>query len=205
MREVNPVSEEKARIRREVLARRDALTPEDRAQASAAIRDRLLVDDFVTSARTLLAFASFGTEVQLDSFLRDRIDRGVGVFLPYIASMSPPVLEVVRVTDLDRDLVPARMGIREPDPPGRRPARVDRLDVVIAPGVAFDPAGGRLGYGGGFYDRLLPRLRPTTPVIAVAFAVQIVDVVPTTPRDVAVDAVVTEAGTIVAAAPDDPT
>ena len=133
MRKVNLVSEEKARIRREVLARRDALTPEDRAQASAAIRDRLLVDDVVTSARTLPAFASFGTEVQLDSFLRDRIDRGVGVFLPYIPSMSPPVLEVVRVTHLDRDLVPARMGIREPDPHGRRPARVNRLDVVIAP------------------------------------------------------------------------
>jgi 5-formyltetrahydrofolate cyclo-ligase len=198
------VRETKARIRREALARRDALALDARARASAAIRDRLLDLDAVTGARTLLGFASFGTEVQLDPLLRDRIGHGVGVFLPYIASMSPPVLEVVRVTDLDHDLVPARMGIREPRPHRRRPARVDRLDVVIAPGVAFDSAGRRLGYGAGFYDRLLPRLRPGTPVIAVAFATQVVDAVPATPRDVPVDVIVTEARTIVAGTPDDP-
>lgn len=204
MREVNLVQEAKARIRREVLARRDALAADERARASAAIRDRLLDLDVVAGARTLLGFASFGTEVQLDPLLHDRIGRGVGVFLPYIASMSPPVLETVRVTDLERDLVPARMGIREPAAHGRRPARLDRLDVVIAPGVAFDTAGRRLGYGAGFYDRLLPRLRPGTPVIAVAFATQVIDAVPATPRDVPVDVIVTEAQTIVAPTPDDP-
>lgn len=203
MREVNLTQGAKARIRREALARRDALPTDHRARASAAIRDRLLDLEAVTGARTLLAFASFGTEVQLDPLLRDRIGHGVGVFLPYIATMSPPLLEIVRITDLDRDLVPARMGIREPDPNGRRPARVDRLDVVIAPGVAFDAAGRRLGYGGGFYDRLLRRLRPGTRVVAVAFATQVVDAVPTTARDVPVDMVVTEEGTIVAARADD--
>lgn len=203
MREVNLTQEAKAQIRREALARRDALPTDHRARASAVIRDRLFDLEAVTGARTLLAFASFGTEVQLDPLLRDRIGHGVGVFLPYIATMSPPLLEIVRITDLDRDLVPARMGIREPDPNGRRPARVDRLDVVIAPGVAFDAAGRRLGYGGGFYDRLLRRLRPGTRVVAVAFATQVVDAVPATARDVPVDMVVTEEGTIVAARPDD--
>lgn len=190
-------------MRREVLARRDALPSAERASASAAIRARLLGLDAVAGARTLLAFAAFGTEVQLDPLLSDRIAHGVGVFLPYIATMSPPVLEIVRVTDLERDLTPSRIGIREPDPKGRRPARVDRLDVVIAPGVAFDRSGGRLGYGSGFYDRLLPRLRPDTRVIGVAYATQVVASVPTTPRDVPVDAVVTEAGTIVATTSDD--
>jgi 5-formyltetrahydrofolate cyclo-ligase len=96
------------------------------------------------------------------------------------------------------------MGIREPDPRGRRPARVDRVDVVIAPGVAFDAAGRRLGYGGGFYDRLLPRLRPGTPVVGVAFATQVVDAVPATARDAPVDMIVTESGTIVATPTDEP-
>lgn len=190
-------------MRREVLARRDALPSAERASASAAIRACLLGLDAVAGARTLLAFAAFGTEVQLDPLLNDRIAHGVGVFLPYIATMSPPVLKIVRVTDLERDLTPSRIGIREPDPQGRRPARVDRLDVVIAPGVAFDRSGGRLGYGSGFYDRLLPQLRPDTRVIGVAYATQVVDSVPTTPRDVPVDAVVTEAGTIVATTSDD--
>lgn len=202
MREVNLTQEAKAQVRRHALARRDAMTPDQRRRASAAIRDRLLALDVVADARTLLGFASFGTEVRLDPLLDERIAQGVGVFLPYIVQMTPPTLEVVRVTDLERDLVPGRMGIREPDPRGRRPARVDRLEVVIAPGVAFDRAGHRVGYGGGFYDRLLPRLRPGTPVLAVAFATQVTDAVPADAHDVPVDMIVTEAGTIRVAASD---
>jgi 5-formyltetrahydrofolate cyclo-ligase len=193
---VELVHEPKARMRREVLARRDALSVDLRARASAAVRAHLRRLPEIERARTLLAFASFGSEVALDPFLDDRIDAGVGVFLPYIAHMAPPRLEMVRVTDLAVDLVPGRMGIREPVPRGRRPARVDRLDAVVAPGVAFDRAGHRLGYGGGFYDHLLPRLRPGTPVIGVGFSTQVVDHVPHDERDVPVDVVVTEDGLV---------
>lgn len=192
-------ADDKARIRRDVLARRDALSPQQRTVASATIRDVLAGLDVVVRARTLLGFASFGSEVALDPFLHDGIERGVGVFLPWIERFSPPDLQVSRITDLQRDVVPARLGIREPDPARRRPARVDRLDVVIAPGVAFDRSGRRLGYGAGFYDRLLTRLRPGTPVVAVAFATQVVDALPEEPHDLRVAAVVTEHGTIWAA------
>lgn len=201
LRDVKVTQETKARLRAHVIARRDAMAPDDRAAASAAIRARLSDLDVVAAARTLLAFAAFGSEVDLDPWLSDRIARGVGVFLPYIERFSPPELQIARVTDLDRDLVPARLGIREPDPQRRRPARADRLDVVIAPGVAFDRAGRRLGYGAGFYDRLLDRLRPGTAVIAVAFSTQIVDAVPEEPHDRRVRTIVTETDTVV---PPDP-
>ena len=190
------MQEHKPEIRRAVLTRRDAMTDDERAAASGSITARLHALHPVARARTLLGFASFGTEVQLDPLLRDAIDRGVGVFLPWIDRWSPPDLQMSRVTDLERDLVPNRMGIREPDPGWRRPGRVDRLDVVVAPGVAFDPAGTRVGYGAGFYDRLLTRLRPETPVIAVAFDVQIVDVLPRLDHDMPVDAIVTQTRTI---------
>lgn len=196
MREVKLPQETKARIRHETLERRDKLAPDQRAAASAAIRARLAALGAVRRARTLLGFAALPAEVQLDPLLIDAIERGTGVFLPYIERFSPPDLQIARVTDLDRDLVPARMGIREPDPARRRPARVDRLDLVIAPGVAFDPAGRRLGHGAGFYDRLLSRLRPGTPVIAVAFDTQVVDDLPEEPHDMRVDAIVTESRTI---------
>ncbi|CAN5892948.1 5-formyltetrahydrofolate cyclo-ligase [soil metagenome] len=190
------MQEDKHQIRRDVLARRDAMTDEARAAASRAITSRLGDLPAVATARTLLGFASFGTEVQLDSLLRDAIARGIGVFLPWIERFSPPDLQMSRVTDLQRDLVPAKMGIREPDPERRRPGRVDRLDVVVAPGVAFDPSGTRIGYGAGLYDRLLPRLRPGTPVIAVAFDTQVVDALPRLDHDVPVDAIVTQTRTI---------
>lgn len=190
------MQEDKHQIRRDVLARRDAMTDEARAAASRAITSRLGDLPAVATARTLLGFASFGTEVQLDSLLRDAIARGIGVFLPWIERFSPPDLQMSRVTDLQRDLVPAKMGIREPDPERRRPGRVDRLDVVVAPGVAFDPSGTRIGYGAGLYDRLLPRLRQGTPVIAVAFDTQVVDALPRLDHDVPVDAIVTQTRTI---------
>lgn len=192
------LQERKAQIRRDVIARRDLVDPGARARAAAVIRDRLAARDDVRSARTLLAFAAFGSEVDLDPLLEDLIARGLGVFLPFVERRSPPDLGIARVRDLRADLTPGRMGVREPDPARRRGARVDRIDVVIAPGVAFDTSGRRIGYGGGFYDRLIPRLRPGTPVIAAAFALQVVPEVPETSHDVRVDAIVTEVGTITA-------
>lgn len=195
-------TDQKAAIREAALTRRDALSSGHRRAASAAIRTAVAALPAVARARTLLGFVAFGTEVDLDPLLAERMDAGVGVFLPWIERFSPPTLQMTRVTDLDTGLVPARLGIREPDPAHRRPARVDRLDVVLAPGVAFDRTGGRLGYGAGFYDRLLDRLRPGTPVVAVAFATQLVDRVPQQPHDRRVHTIVTEHATIDASAPD---
>ncbi len=70
------------------------------------------------------------------------------------------------------------------------------IDWVLVPGVAFDAAGRRLGYGGGYYDRLLPLVPPSTPRVAGAFDLQIVPRVPAAPHDLTVDAVVTESGAI---------
>lgn len=179
-----------------MIAQRNAVDANERARAAAAIRERLAARADVRSARALLAFAAFGSEVDLDPLLEDLIARGVGVFLPFVERLSPPDLGIARVKDLRAGLAPGRMGIREPDPARRRAARVDRIDVVIAPGVAFDTSGRRIGYGGGFYDRLIPRLRPGTPIIAAAFDLQVVPEVPETTHDVRVDAVVTEARTI---------
>jgi 5-formyltetrahydrofolate cyclo-ligase len=198
MRNVKLLQEKKAQIRRSVLADRDALDPEERATASAAIRRRLAELPQVTGARTLLAFAAFGSEVDLDPLLENLIARGVGVFLPFVVGFSPPELGIARVRDLAADLVPGRFGIREPDPARRRAARADRVDVVIVPGVAFDPVGRRIGYGGGFYDRLIAGLRPGTPAIAVAFTCQVLPEVPATTHDRTVDAIVTEGATIIA-------
>jgi len=70
------------------------------------------------------------------------------------------------------------------------------VDVVIVPGVAFTPDGGRLGQGGGWYDRFLASVRPDCTSIGVGFDAQILDVLPTEPHDVALHSVVTESGTV---------
>lgn len=180
----------KAAVRAQVLARRAALSGEERAEASATIRLRLESLPELAGCRAVMGFASFGSEVQLDPWLQARIDERCGVLLPYLEDGE---LGIARVFDLEADLVAGWRDLREPRRSGRRPARPDRLDAVVAPGVAFDRSCCRLGYGRGYYDRFLARLRPGTPVVAVAFEAQLVADVPVADHDRRVDAVVTEA------------
>jgi 5-formyltetrahydrofolate cyclo-ligase len=78
------------------------------------------------------------------------------------------------------------------EPSGGEVVAPDGVDVVVVPGVAFDRAGRRVGYGGGFYDRFLPRTRPGALAVAVAFALQVVDAVPHGGGDRGVQVIVTE-------------
>jgi 5-formyltetrahydrofolate cyclo-ligase len=181
----------KVSLRSRLLTARAGLALPFREEASAVICRLLLTLPEVTAARAVLAYAAFGSEVDLDPALRPLIARGVGVFLPWV---DGPDLRIARVRDLDADLAPGWRGVREPRASDRRPARPDRIHIALVPGVGFDRRGRRLGYGGGHFDRLLGRLRPGTPRIGVAFRAQVVEHIPALPHDVPVDAVVTEEG-----------
>lgn len=183
----------KADLRTQVLARRAALTPAERVERGAAVREQLRRLPEVQVARTIIGYAAFGAEVDIDDVLTELSDAGRGVFLPFVDGDD---LGIARVADLATDLAPGYRGVREPKAIGRRPANPRRCEVAIVPGVAFDRQGGRLGYGGGHFDRLLARLRPGTPVVAVAFATQMVDAVPREPHDHPMDLVVTEEETL---------
>ncbi len=133
-----------------------------------------------------MAFWSFGSEVETAPLIEGLHEAGVRVALPRVEGA-----DVVAVAYAPGDAVaPSAFGAMEPSA-GRV---IDPLEVeaVIVPGVAFDRAGGRVGYGGGFYDRFLPRTRPGVPAIAVAFAIQIVEEVPGGGMDRRMDAIVTE-------------
>lgn len=183
----------KAALRSRLLAARAALSADVRAAASATIRAQLERLPELAGARAVLGYAAFGAEVDLDPFLAGLANAGVGVFLPWV---DGPELGIARVRDLEADVAPGWRGVREPR--DRRAARPDRLDAVIVPGVGFDRRGARLGYGGGHFDRLIARVRAGGPaaVVAVAFDVQVVDLVPVGAHDQLVDVLVTESGTL---------
>ena len=101
------------------------------------------------------------------------------------------MLRLHRIVDLGRDVGPGHLGIPEPHASCPEVGR-DEIDWVLVPGVAFDATGQRLGYGGGFYDRLLPVLRRAVQRVAGAFEMQVVEAVPLAPHDCGVDAIVTE-------------
>jgi 5-formyltetrahydrofolate cyclo-ligase len=184
---------EKAALRRRVRAARAAVPPAMRAAWSAEIC-RTLASLPELGCRAVLAYAATPTEVDVDGWLRMHLARGGHVYLPHVQGEH---LDLFRVRDLDTDLEPGWRGLREPRAHLRtHPVDPALVDAAVVPGVAFDARGGRLGQGGGHMDRLLARLRPGTPIIGVAFSVQVLtgdaELVPMEDHDVPVEAVVTE-------------
>ena len=184
-------AEAKAALREVVLRRRQALPEEQHASLSSRIVARVLDLRSYRLSNAVLAYASFGTELQTDRFLRRVLGDGKTLLLPRVEREG---LTLYEVRDLARDLSPGSWGIREPIPDNAPVSDPGIVDFALIPGVAFDRKGGRLGYGGGFYDRLLASLPDGPPLVSGAFEVQVVDEVPVGPHDAPVHAVVTEVG-----------
>jgi 5-formyltetrahydrofolate cyclo-ligase len=175
----------KRALRRAAIERRDLLSAGERSAKSERIVDRVLGLPEVGAARTVMAFWSFGSEVQTAALIQRLHEAGKRVVLPRLVEG-----EIAAVTYAPGDPV-AATSFGAMEPVGAELVPAEDVDVVIVPGVAFDRRGGRVGYGGGFYDRLLSRA-PSAPAVAVAFDVQLVDGVPQGRNDSRVDVIVTE-------------
>jgi 5,10-methenyltetrahydrofolate synthetase len=184
------VAPAKAEIRREVLAARDALTAASRADLSARIGAKLLALDDWRRASCVLAYMSFGSEFDTGALLEDLHASGRRICLPRL-DRETRSLKIHYVENLGDDLQSGVWGIREPRVGSPR-AELAQIDLVLVPGVAFSPACGRLGYGAGYYDRLIASLPVRPPLLAAAFELQIRGEIPMLPHDQHVDVVVTE-------------
>jgi 5-formyltetrahydrofolate cyclo-ligase len=173
-------------VRRRVLALRDALTPSEREALGARIHASFLGLPEVEAARTVLLFWSFGSEVPTAPLLATLADAGRRVVLPRIAGDEL----ALRTYAPGEPLTATSFGAMEPA--GGDPVEPDELDAIGVPAVAFDGSGRRVGYGGGFYDRLFPRASRASR-IGLAFGVQVVsEELPAGHFDLRVDVLVTE-------------
>lgn len=187
------LSERKQALRRRVLAERDAMTAEARAAASAALTAQVLAHPRYRDADSVLAYWGFGSEVDTQPFLKATLAAGKMLALPRIDKASNS-LELYSVADLDAHLEAGPWGIREPVRDAARRVGLERIGFVLVPGVAFDAACNRMGYGKAYYDRLFADCKGPLPFRgAVAFDCQMVDAVPVSPSDVPIDAVFTAA------------
>ena len=175
----------KKEIRKKVLAARDKLPPAQRTAKSREIEERLFSLPEFKSARIVLFFASFRSEVDTGSMIRCALTVGKRVVLPKVNGTE---LALYEIADWDNDVSPGAWGI--PEPHENRPVRLDEIDLILMPGAAFDERGNRLGYGAGFYDKLLSAFTKTT--VALAFEAQIVPLVPAELHDIPIDKIVTE-------------
>jgi 5-formyltetrahydrofolate cyclo-ligase len=181
----------KKTIRRDALARRDALPAAERAAAAAAIAARAF-PLAITPGTIVSGFSPLKSEINPVPLMRKLSDAGARLALPVVAGKGKPL--IMRAWGFGEPLESGVWGIREPKPEAPEVAP----DILLVPLLAFDRNGNRIGYGAGYYDMTIARLRGLKPVLAVgiAFAAQQIGAVPTTPRDARLDLVLTERETI---------
>ncbi|MEG1513420.1 MAG: 5-formyltetrahydrofolate cyclo-ligase [Clostridia bacterium] len=187
-RAATALEEGKKALRRAMRARLLAISPQERAKWSGEIARRVLKEPAYRAAKRVMLFASMAQEVDTLALIEDALSSGKQLYLPRVRENGR--MDAVRVTALSQ-LARGAYGILEPT--GQAVTQGAALDLVIAPGVAFDEGGGRLGHGGGYYDRFLDGVR--APIWALAFACQMVFDVPRAAHDLRVDKVVTEQAT----------
>lgn len=181
---VDGLNERKAQLRKRMRQALRSMDSADRAEEAVGIRRSLRAWPMWAGARTVLGYLPLATEVDLRPLLAEAIGRGVTVAVPVSdpgGSMAPCRLASLEPADLETDA----MGIAVPK--RREPVAIDSIEVVLVPGLAFDPQGRRLGRGGGFYDRFLPRLPRPAATVAVCFGAQRVEAVPSGPSDARVE------------------
>lgn len=176
-------------MRSELLARRRAMTPAERAGAAEAIALHVLAVPVVARARRIACYLSMSTEPGTGATIAGLHERGIEVVVP--VSLPGGVLDWV-VHDPAAALSVSALGIPEPDGPRLGQDTPHGCDVVLLPALAVDHSGHRLGRGAGYYDRALEAV--TTPLCAVVFTHELLPEVPHEPHDVPVQMAVTPAG-----------
>jgi 5-formyltetrahydrofolate cyclo-ligase len=187
MAEVDQINSRKAEIRRDAAARRDALPAAERAAAAAVIAARPLPVQVVPGA-IVSGFSPLKSEINPVPLMRAFAAAGAQLALPAVMGRGQPL--AMRAWSFGAPLNAGVWGIREPPPS----APEVFPDILIVPLLAFDRAGHRIGYGAGYYDMTIGRLRGMKAVtaIGIAYAAQEIAQVPTTPRDATLDLVLTE-------------
>ena len=189
------ISAAKTAIRKTIIRKREALSDAKRDEKSLTVTQRVFELDEFKQSKAVLCFLSLPHEVQTDSIIWESFRLGKEVFVPLVNDRQG-VLQVARIPSLDVEFVVRKYGVREPAPEVREIVSPSFVDFVIVPGLAFDVYGNRIGYGSGYYDKLLNELSRDIVSIGVGYDFQILDLIPHSDTDKSVQFVITETKTL---------
>lgn len=167
-----------------MLEKRNALTASEIARRSKSVQQFVLDSKEFKSAKTIGAYYAFGSEVRTDIIIEQARSLGKKIALPSVEGNSLTFYEL----SSGKYLVKGRFGIMEPLPYGP----LDRIDLLVVPGIAFDKKGHRLGYGKGYYDKFLARKKIAS--IGLGYSFQLVESLPIGEYDKKLDAIAMEDG-----------
>jgi 5-formyltetrahydrofolate cyclo-ligase len=182
----------KQTIRKSILVLRERLTPDARAAHSAIITKRLLALPEYQQAEAVLGYMNIGAEFASELWIQQVLADGKKLALPRVNHHTNQ-LDLYWVDDLENQLEAGLWKIREPVVERcERLATLNEVEFALLPGVAFTRNGARLGYGGGYYDKLLAHITHQPTLAAAAFELQIIEHIPQEATDVKVGWIITE-------------
>lgn len=183
------MKKQKTELRKKMLAQRDQLTPSQIKEYSSRIADscRQIISE--KKPKNMLVYLNYLSEVETRSIIKHMYSQGISVHVPRV-NFKTKQLEIVPITAQTK-MILSKYGIEEPAP---ECSQIDSkiIDFIIVPGTAFSKNLERMGYGGGYYDKLFERIGPAVFKAAVCFEIQIADYIPTEPTDIPMDIVITE-------------
>jgi len=185
------IQEKKLDIRNEVQNAMDTLSSNELSKKTKKIEDRLFEFANFLEATISLLYMNTDYEVRTHKIIKKCFSYNKVVVLPGFDEEKPE-MRLMKVDNLETDLILGPRGVLEPDPNRCKTVPLESIDIAIIPGIAFDEKGGRIGTGKGCYDILIPQLEITTRKVALALECQIFPQIPMESHDKHVDIIITE-------------
>lgn len=179
---------DKKELRIKMLKMRDQQKPSVRALWDDIIYSKFTGSEHYKDAKVIFIFVSFRSEVDTHRIIRKALEDGKTVGVPKVLSKDKG-MSVYRIESID-DLEEGYFGVLEPKE-GCPEIPAEDIDLIVMPGAAFDRGGGRIGYGGGFYDKYLSETGTSASKVALAYRMQVLDSVPMEDTDMRVDDIIT--------------
>ena len=173
---------DKQALRKQIREQKRAMTPEEIERASARLGELFAASLLYREAKTIYGYLPYNQEVRTVPMLQRALREGKRIAVPKVYGEE---MRFIYLEDFSR-VAPGYAGIPEPVEDG--PVAEDKTALVLMPGLAFDPAGHRIGYGGGFYDKFLAA-EPEHPTLALCYAFQMRPQLETEEFDIPVDCV----------------
>jgi len=187
--------ETKDEIRRKIFEQMGSMTEKKKMDMTMALENRLFDFANFVEAKIAMLYMNKHFEIPSAGIIQRSFKEGKIVVLP---AFDKPLnkIKLFKVDDIDAETVMGARDIREPDVTICKAMPIERLDIAIIPGLAFDEKGGRIGSGDGYYDRLIPHLPITARKVALAFEEQLLPQINMESHDKYVDIIITEERTI---------
>jgi len=190
---------DKDTLRNYIKKQRDMMDTSERSALSETIMEKIINLKNYKNAETIMCFASFGSEVDTFPLLDCVLSSGKKLVLPRVEKCNNEnALGLYKVLSIEDQLVKGVFGIMEPNPEECEKADLSEIELCICPGVVFDKKCNRIGYGGGYYDRLLKNKNAKYQKVGISFDLQVVETIETDIFDISMDMVITEKGVYLA-------